>query len=331
MLGCFSGMLGGMITLPSPQQIRYLLALDELRHFGRAAQACSVTQSTLSAGILALERQLDARLLDRDAGRRVVFTPLGDEVAGRGRLVLEALEAVQDLVEAAREPLTGPVRMGVIPTIGPFLLHRLIPLVRERFPQINLQVTEDMTERLADKLQSGRLDVLLLAMPCACEGIDTVPLWRDPLRLVIPMESHLGKMSKVSLDKLTDEAMILPGDGHCLRDQVLDICREGLGWTGGRLTHTAASLHSMVRMIGQGLGVGLVPQMGIDAGLLAGDSVTLCPVTEEPMWRTIGLGWRQRSPRRDDFRALASAFRSLSPQGMLVSEAETPAERRLSE
>src|SRR3954451_10256768 len=151
-----------MTLLPSPQQLRYLVALAESRHFGRAAHACSVTQSTLSAGLLALERQLDTAILDRDAGRHVVFTSLGLELVDRARTALAALAAVTETALAAREPMSGPLRMGVIPTVGPFLLPRLMPALRSAFPRLKLYLREDTTANLADRLNANRLDVLLL-------------------------------------------------------------------------------------------------------------------------------------------------------------------------
>ncbi|NHO31279.1 hydrogen peroxide-inducible genes activator [Acetobacter fallax] len=306
-----------MVALPSPQQLRYLIALAELRHFGRAATACSVTQSTLSAGILALERQLDAPLLDRNVGKRVVFTPPGEEIVRRSRIALDALEALYHVAEASREPMTGPMRLGVIPTIGPFILPGLIPLVRERFPQIRLSVMEDMTERLMEKLTTGRLDVLLLAMPCDCDGLETIPVWRDPFVLALPETHPLARLSKIPLEKLTEEQMVLLEDGHCLRDQTVDICRQGHAWAGNEpeITHTASSLYTLVQMIGQGLGIGLLPRLAVDSNMLAGTGVVTRPVTGGPLWRTIGLGWRLRSPRTTEFRALATALERLAPPG----------------
>ncbi len=155
-----------MTILPSPQQLRYLVSLAETRHFGRAALACGVTQSTLSAGLLGLERQLDAAVLDRAAGRHVVFTPLGLELLERARAALAALEAVSEAAAAAREPMAGPLRLGVIPTIGPFLLPRLMPALRTAFPRLRLYLREDTTARLVDRLAANRLDLLLLALHC---------------------------------------------------------------------------------------------------------------------------------------------------------------------
>src|ERR1700760_1607686 len=147
-----------MKPLPSPQQLRYLLALAEHRHFGRAAASCGVTQSTLSTGVLALERLLDADLMDREVGRHVVFTRLGEEMVERARVAMGALEAVAEVAAAARAPMSGPVRMGVIPTVSPFLLPRLMPVLRAQFPQLRLFLREDVTDRLVARLESGRLD-----------------------------------------------------------------------------------------------------------------------------------------------------------------------------
>ena len=175
-----------MTILPSPRQLRYLVALAEIRHFGRAAIACTVTQSTLSAGLLTLERQLDAPILDRGAGRHVVFTPLGLELVDRARIALAALEAVTEAADAAREPLSGPLRFGVIPTIGPFLLPRLMPALRSAFPQLKLYLREDTTARLVDRLAANRLDLLLLALPCDCGGADALQVARDDFVVALP-------------------------------------------------------------------------------------------------------------------------------------------------
>lgn len=176
-----------MIHLPSPQQLRYLLALAETSHFGRAAFACSVTQSTLSAGIQALKRQLDARILDRDTGRRVAFTPLGRELLDHARDAVLALEAVTEAAYAAREPMTGPMRLGIIPTVGPFLLPTLMPLLRDEFPKLRLYLREDNTAQLVDRLEANRLDVILVALPCACGG---APVARDEFLVALSSCAH---------------------------------------------------------------------------------------------------------------------------------------------
>lgn len=292
-----------MTGLPSPQQLRYLLALAELGHFGRAAEACRVTQSTLSAGILALERQLDASLLDRGAGKHVVFTALGEETVTRARTALVALEAVAAGVEVARAPLSGPLRLGVIPTVGPFLLPRLMPAVRAAFPNLRLFVREDVTPALVERLLGNRLDVVLVALPCG--GLETLPILRDEFMVALPRGHALASLARVPAAALEQERMLLMEDGHCLRDQTLALCGGG-GDTEG---FAATSLHTLVQMVAGGLGVALLPAMAVEAGVAAGADVELRPLSggagEGGASRTIGLGWRAGSARAGEYRALA--------------------------
>ena len=202
-----------MVPLPSPQQLRYLVALAETRHFGRAALACAVTQSTLSAGILTLENQLDAPILDRTAGKHVVFTPLGLELVERARFALTALTAVTEAVDAARAPMSGPLRIGVIPTIGPFLLPRLMPALRDAFPRLKPWLREDTTARLVDRLVASRLDVVLLALPCDCGGADTVTLARDEFLVAVPPGHRLAALEAVPPKCPGDRAAAAAGGG----------------------------------------------------------------------------------------------------------------------
>ena len=194
-----------MTILPSPQQLRYLVALAESRHFGRAALACSVTQSTLSSGILTLERQLDAQILDRGAGRHVVFTPLGLDLIERARAALAALEAVTETANIARAPMSGPLRLGIIPTIGPFLLPKLMPVLRTAFPNLRLFLREDTTARLVDRLNTNRLDVLLLALPCDCGGAEALPVARDEFLVALPPNHRLASQATIPVAALAME------------------------------------------------------------------------------------------------------------------------------
>ena len=306
-----------MLPLPSAQQLRYLITLSELRHFGRAAAACAVTQSTLSAGIMALERQLDAPLLDRTVGKKVVFTPLGHEIALKARQALAALEAVTQLAAAARTPLTGPLRVGIIPTIGPFLIPQLVRNLREHFPRLLLSITEDTTEHLLEKLSLGQLDILVLAMPCLCDGTETHPLWQDPFRVIMPPDHPFSALSAVPASQLSEHSMIMMEDGHCLRDQTLAICRQSPSRSGSEgesdSTFTAMSLHSMAEMVELGLGIAIMPELAIHAGILHGRNLVARPLTSDLARRTIGLAWRPRSPRAADFQTLAATFAALAP------------------
>jgi len=292
-----------MTPLPTSQQLRYLLALDELRHFGRAAAACAVTQSTLSAGVLALERQLDAAILDRDAGRRVVFTALGESLLGPARNALQALEAVVETANAARAPMSGRLRLGVIPTIGPFLLPLLMPALREAFPQLRLFLREDTTPQLLDRLASNRLDLVILALPCTCGTAETLSVLRDDFLVALPPNHRLAAMATIDEAALQSERMLLLEDGHCLRDQALAAC--------GRMRQheadgfAATTLHTLVQMVAGGLGVTLLPRLAVNAGVTQGTELVLRPLSGDHAWRTVGLAWRPDTSRAADYRALA--------------------------
>ncbi len=294
-----------MVPLPSPQQLRYLVALAETRHFGRAALACSVTQSTLSAGILTLEHQLDAPILDRTTGKHVVFTPLGLELVERARFALSALVAVTEAVDAARAPMSGPLRIGVIPTIGPFLLPRLMPALREAFPLLKPWLREDTTARLVDRLEASRLDVVLVALPCDCGGAASVTLARDEFLVALPPGHRLAELDSVPPSALATERVLLLEEGHCLREQALAVCGLLAGERGEALDSFAAtSLHTLVQMVASGLGVTLLPRLAVCAGVTAGTELVLRPVAGTGAWRTLGLAWRPNAPRSPEYRAL---------------------------
>lgn len=295
-----------MNILPSPQQLRYLVAIAESRHFGRAAQTCAVTQSTLSAGLLALERQLDCHILDRAAGRHVVFTPLGLELVDRAKTALSSLEAVTEAAMASREPMAGPLRLGVIPTIGPFLLPNLMPVLRAEFPRLRLYLREDTTANLVDRLAANRLDLLLLATPCDCGGADTFAVARDPFVVALPPDHRLAGEDQIPVAALATERLLLLEDGHCLRDQALAVCGLLAGDRGDQDGFAATSLHTLVQMVASGLGVTLLPELSVAAGITRGTNLVLRPLAGAGAWRTLGLAWRQNAPRSGDYRALGA-------------------------
>lgn len=306
--------------LPSPQQLRYLVTLADLGHFGRAAAACAVTQSTLSAGIIALERQLDAPLLDRAGTKRPIFTPLGRAVVARAGAALAALEAVAEVAVAGRDPLSGPLRLGLIPTIGPFLLPRLMPALRLAFPRLRLWLREDQTDRLLAALDAGRLDLLLLALPCACGTAEVMAIADDPFIAVLPAGHRLAARVRVPVAALAAERPLLLEDGHCLRAQAADACGLPPGTAPGEEGFAATSLHTLVQMVASGLGVSLLPRLAVEGGVLAGlldrppgSAVELRPLDaaepgDPPPGRTLALAWRGRSPRAAEFRGLAPAI-----------------------
>ena len=293
------------MNLPTPQQLRYLVALAETGHVGRAAAACAVTQSTLSAGLLALEHMLGARLLDRESGRRPAFTPLGLEVLGRARAALAALEAVAETALAGGRAMGGVLRLGVIPTIGPFLLPRLMPLLRARFPVLRLFLREDATARLLEQLRARRLDLLVLALPCPCgEGNEVMPIGRDEFLLALPAGHPLGARAEVAPAALAAER---------LRDQALAACRPGGEGTAPADAEdfAATSLHTLAQMVAGGLGVTLLPRLAVAAGIAAGTDIQLRGLAGPEGWRTVALAWRTEDGRAADYRGLAPLLAGL--------------------
>jgi LysR family hydrogen peroxide-inducible transcriptional activator len=293
-----------MTPLPTPQQLRYLTALAEFQHFGRAADACAVTQSTLSAGLLALERQMDTRILDRESGKRVLFTPLGRELVERARAALASLTAMVEAADAARAPMTGRLRMGVIPTVSPFLLPRLMPALREAFPNLLLFLREDTTPHLVDDLSAGRLDLALLALPCACQGFETLPVVRDRFVAALPRGHVLASRDSIPANLLAAEHLLLLEDGHCLRDQSLQVCGYDRGNAPAE-DFAATSLHTLVQMVAGGLGVTLLPELAVSAGITARTGIVLRPLSGDKAFRTLGLVWRPNAARAAEYRALA--------------------------
>ncbi len=288
-----------MTGLPSPQQLRYLVALAEHGHFGRAAAACAVTQSTLSSGILALERQLDAPLLERTGGKRPIFTPLGRDLVPRARAALATLATLMETVGAAREPLTGSLRLGILPTIAPFLLPRVMPGLRAAHPRLHLWLREDRLDALREGLETGRLDLLLLSVPADAGDVETLPLGEDPFLFACAPGHRLDAPGALSPAELVGERLLLLEEGHCLRDQVLAAC--GLPAAPMSEEFPATTLATLVQMVAGGLGVTLLPRLAVGA---AGAAVALRPMAGGA-GRRIGLAWRARSPRADEFRTLA--------------------------
>jgi LysR family hydrogen peroxide-inducible transcriptional activator len=289
----------GPLTL---RHLRYLAALVEHRHFGRAAAAVHVTQPTLSAALAELEAILGVRLVER-TNRRVVVTPLGLDVAARAREILRQVDGIGELARAAREPLSGPLRLGVIPTIGPYLLPRLMPALRRAFPRLSLYLKEDLTARLLAALMVGELDVLLIALPYAAEGIETLDLAEDPFVVACPAGHPLARRRKVATAELAEGPLLLLADGHCLRDHALAACRLAAARPHG---FEATSLGTLIQMVANGLGVTLLPRLAVDTGALAGTEIETRELADGGAPRHLGLAWRATSGRKEEFRRLGA-------------------------
>jgi LysR family hydrogen peroxide-inducible transcriptional activator len=290
------------MNLPSLRHLRHLVALVDHRHFGRAAAACSVTQSTLSASIKELEGVLEATLVDRSK-RRVVLTPLGLETVERARKVVRDVEELAHAARATREPLSGVLRMGVIPTIGPFLLPRVLPNLRRVYGQLKLYLVEDLTARLIEALHEGKLDVVLLALPYEHGAVDTQILFEDPFVVAVPRDHALASEARVKPQRLWCNDLLLLKDGHCLRDHALAACR--LADRSQIEAFEATSLPTLVQMVDNGLGITLLPTLAVEAGLLRGTGLVTRPLDSHNAVRQIGLIWRRGTGRREEFRLLA--------------------------
>jgi len=291
--------------LPTLKQLQYLVALHDAGHFGRAAEATFVTQSTLSAGIRELETLIGVVLVERT--RRVVrFTPLGERIVEKARRVLREADELGDLARAAGRPLSGEMRMSVIPTIAPFLLPRILPKLRSEYPDLKLFLREETSGAACEGLNHGRTDCVLLALPFACGDVETAPLFDDRL-FVAFREGEMDATPAIRPAAIDERRLLMLEDGHCLKDHALAACnRPELR---AEATMLGTSLHTMVQMVDNGLGVTMLPEMAVDAGILDHTRVTARPLEAENAARHIALVWRKASPRERDFRLLADVLR----------------------
>ncbi|WP_106639730.1 hydrogen peroxide-inducible genes activator [Allosphingosinicella vermicomposti] len=291
--------------LPTVKQLQYLVALKDQGHFGRAAEACFVTQSTLSAGLRELESLIGITLVERT--RRVVrFTPLGLRIAEKAQRVLREMEELADMARAAGKPLTGELRMSVIPTIAPFLLPSLLPGLRAEWPDLKLFLREETSQAACDSLHRGQVDCVLLALPFGCGEVESETLFDDRLFVAFPPgETPPAHVTPASID---EHKLLLLEDGHCLKEHALAACnRPELR---AEATMLGTSLHTLVQMVGNGLGMTLVPEMAVKAGLLDRTGATARPLEADHPSRQISLIWRKGSPREKEFRLLAEALKA---------------------
>ena len=298
-----------MKILPTLRQLRYLVAVVDRCHFGQAAEACLVSQSTLSAGIQELEDLLGASLLERTR-RSVVPTPLGRDLAARAQALLKETEDLVDAAQAARDPMSGPLHLGVIPTIGPFMLPRVMPGLRAAFPSLKLYLREDQTARLLARLDSGELDAVVLALPHPLDDLESEEIAQDRFSVVCPPGHRLCAAPTAQASEMMLEELLLLEEGHCMRDHALAACALGEGQRNTAFQGT--SLHTLVQMVANGIGVTLLPQMALDAGILRGLDLPGLPLEAEVPFRRIGLAWRRTSGRKETFRQLAAALKALS-------------------
>jgi LysR family hydrogen peroxide-inducible transcriptional activator len=293
--------------LPTLRQLQYLKLLAQHGSFSRAADAAHVTQPTLSAGVQELEKILGAPMVDRNRSG-VILTAAGAEAVARAGSILAQAEDLVQACRSAGQPLEGRVRLGVIPTIAPFLLPAALPVLRQRFPKLRLFLREDMTQRLIADLKAGQLDATLIALPYDVSGLEWAHVSHDALLAAFPSDHPMTSGATVSASSLEGENLILLEDGHCLRDHALSACGLGPQKSTQEEGFAATSLATLVQMVGSGLGVSLLPAMAVESGLALSAQVTVRPLEPELASREIVVAWRAGSTRATEGRLLATVF-----------------------
>lgn len=312
------------VHLPSIKQLQYLVALRQHGHFGKAAEACFVTQSTLSASLRELETLLGVTLVERT--RRVVrFTALGHKVADGAMRILHEAEGLTGAVRDEGQPLHGELRMGVIPTIAPFLLPAMLPQLRSQYPNLRLYLREETSQTACEALHRGQLDCVLLALPYSCGDVDCVELCDDWLFVAYP-SGEAPNDSMVEVETIDEDRLLLLEDGHCLKDHALAACnRPDLR---AHAPMMGTSLHTLVQMVDNGLGLTFVPALAINAGILEGTGVDAKPLHSDHGFRRIALIWRRSSPRENEFQLLARMLGRVMSELIPTPGATDPVEPR---
>jgi LysR family hydrogen peroxide-inducible transcriptional activator len=284
------------------KDLRYLVAVADTRHFGRAAERTFVSQPTLSAQLKKLEEYLGVQLIER-APKRVALTAAGVEIVERARRIVEASEEIVELAKGHSDPLAGRIRLALLPTIGPYLLPNVAAKLRKHLPRLELMLYEYQTDVMLEKLHSGEIDVGILALPVPLDGLDSYELYKEPFTVAMPANHRLSGRSTIKVEDLREETLLLLEDGHCLRDQALEIC-AGTGLQ-EKQDFRATSLETLRQMVAAGVGITLLPELAGRGAYGAARGVTVRPFAKPVPTRTIGAVWRKSSARRPVILALA--------------------------
>jgi LysR family transcriptional regulator, hydrogen peroxide-inducible genes activator len=291
------------------KDLRYLVAVADQRHFGRAAARCFVSQPTLSAQLKKLEQSLGVQLIER-APNAVSLSAVGEEIAARARRIIEASDEVVELARSHQDPLAGRLRLALLPTIGPYLLPRVAPLLRKALPRLQLHLYEYQTAPMLERLHAGQLDVGILALPVELEGLESRELYREEFLLAVPERHRLAAHERVRVADLKDETLLLLEEGHCLRDQALEVCsRVGVR---DSQDFRATSLETLRQMVAAGAGVTLLPELA-GRGAYRSGRVALRPFARPTPVRHIGAVWRKTTPRRAAIDALCGLIAQHAP------------------
>ncbi len=291
---------------PTLQQLKYLIALHDEQSFSKAAIHCNVTQSTLSAGIKELEFLLNQPLANRSK-RQISLTPFGLEIIDQSREILKQVQNISERAQQLSEPLSGPMRLGIIPTIAPYFLPKLLPALQKKFPKLEIQIHEDLSENLVHKMKNGNLDLLLMAFPYDTQDLHERSLFNENFVLACPKGTYKNK-SPIKTSDIDNDNLLLLEDGHCLRDHALDACN--LKPSGRRQSFSATSLPTLVQMVQHAYGSTLLPEMAIKNAELSGDIEIIQFQNPKPS-RKIGLAWPKNNPKTSDYEAIASTITTL--------------------
>lgn len=292
------------------RDLRYLIALSEHKHFGRAAAASFVSQPTLSTQIRKLEDELGVSLVER-APRRVMLTPVGREIAERARKVIADVEQMAEIARRSQDPEAGSVRLGLFPTLAPYLLPHVLPGLRKRFPRLELLLVEEKTDAILARLRDGRLDAALLALPIHDDQMHVELLFDEPFLLAVPQKHAMAKHASLALRDLDAQHLLLLEEGHCLRDQALDVCR--MAGADERDGFRATSLETLRQMVASGVGITLLPMLAVQPPVPMSPDIRLLPFRGEAPHRQIAMLWRRSSAMAEFLQKLAAEFRKLPP------------------
>lgn len=304
------------------RDLRYLVALADHKHFGRAAAASFVSQPTLSTQIKKLEEELGVALVERSP-RQVMLTPVGQQIAERARKVIAQVEEMAEIARRSRDPEAGTVRLGLFPTLGPYLLPHVVPALRERFPRLELLLVEEKTDQILARLRDGRLDAGILALPVHDDQLHVEPLFDEPFVLAVPRDHALAGGEALEVSDLDRQHLLLLEEGHCLRDQALDVCR--LAGADERDDFRATSLETLRQMVAAGVGITLLPVLAVQPPVPPSPDIRLVPFRGEVPHRRIAMLWRRSSAMGEFLQRLAAELRRLPPDLLRPPAAEAPA------
>jgi len=294
--------------------LQYFTKLAELKHFSKAADACFVSQPTLSTQIRKLEEELGVSLIER-APRNVMLTPIGEEIAHRSRHILRDVEHLLDAARRSSDPQTGSIRLGIFPTLAPYLLPHVIPVIRQRYPGLKLQLVEEKTDIIVNKLDQGRLDAGLLALPVEAQGMEIEVLFEEPFVAAMPSSHPLSKKPVISIRDLEGEMLLLLEEGHCLRQHALSVCE--LAGALERVDFHATSMETLRHMVAANAGLTLMPVLSVKPPVASTDNIAIRPFSPPVPSRTIALVWRNSSPKGDFLREMAVSL-NVRPEMLLV-------------